>query len=296
MANILIVGAAGFVGRHLTAAIAREPGHHVIGLGRGRPPTDLPHGTHWIEHDLTAHDLPANMPDRIDAVVHLAQSRRFRERETLPVEVLDINVRSVILLLSWAQTVGAKSFIYASTGGLCGTSNIPISEDAPYAGEGQLGYYYASKYAAELSLRAFSDQMVTVILRPFFVYGQGQNRQMLLPRLVERIRRGDPIQLQGPDGIRINPIHVSDCARAFAKAISFEESHTINVAGPDVVTLREICETIGRCVGRAPVFEIDQNARPGHIVADISRMTGLLEHPLVSIEAGLTDLCRSMAS
>jgi UDP-glucose 4-epimerase len=291
MANILIVGAAGFIGRNLARSMAAH--HTVTGVGRSNRPPEFPTHAAWIEHDLNRPDLPADMPSMVDVVVHLAQSRKFRDFPNGSSDVLAVNVRSTFELALWAQKAGAKKFIFASTGGLCGTSDRPLTEADPYVGGGSLGLYFATKYSSELLLDALRPIIPQIVLRPFFVYGSGQDNTMLISRLIEAVRNGSPIQLQGQDGIRINPIHMEDCVRAIEKATTVSGSHLLNIAGPDVVSLRDIGEIIGRCIGRPPVFEVDERASPGHVVGDIKRMTDVLGPPSVRFADGITAICRA---
>jgi UDP-glucose 4-epimerase len=289
MAKVLIVGAAGFIGRHLTRSI--EGQHAVTGLGRGGRPATFPVNASWIEHDLNDSALPRTMPKEIDIVVHLAQSRKFRDFPNEASDVLAVNVRSTFELALWAQKAGARKFIFTSTGGLCGTSNHPITETDPYVGGGRLGLYFATKYSSELLLEALRPIISQVVLRPFFVYGVGQDPTMLISRLIQTVRNGEPIQLQGQDGIKINPVHVLDCVQAIERAVTVSGSHLLNVAGPDVVSLREVGEIIGRCVGRQPNFIIDPLTPPGHVVGDIDRMRDVLGAPGIKFAEGMTALC-----
>ena len=112
---------------------------------------------------------------------------------------------------------------------------------------------------------------------------------MLLPRLVDNIRAGVPITLQGQDGIRINPIHVSDAALALESCLQLTGSHTFNIAGNEILTMREIAETIGRAVGREPVFQSD-SVEPRHLIANIDAMKVALTVPKVRLAQGIGEL------
>jgi nucleoside-diphosphate-sugar epimerase len=58
---------------------------------------------------------------------------------------------------------------------------------------------------SEIIAENYAPYMNIVILRFFFVYGPRQNTTMLIPRLIRSIKEGNPIILQGSNGIRINP-------------------------------------------------------------------------------------------
>ena len=97
--------------------------------------------------------------------------------------------------------------------------------------------------------------MDVIILRLFFVYGKMQRPIMLIPRLVANVKNSTSINLKGNNGILLNPIHVSDAVTSFLAALALKGSYKINVAGPEVVSLKQICEMIGEKAGVKPIFE-----------------------------------------
>ncbi|HEY6512504.1 MAG TPA: NAD(P)-dependent oxidoreductase [Burkholderiaceae bacterium] len=281
--KILVSGAAGFVGSHLVQQMRAE--HEVYAVARA--PLDLP-GVHWISHDLTRPLDEAALPAHVDVVVHLAQSRRYREFPEQAADVFGVNVGSTLALLDYARRVGAVRFIYASTGGIYGAGDRAFRESDPPAQN--LGFYPASKQAGELLVNSYRAFFQTTLCRFFFVYGRRQNESMLMPRLVQSVRNADPITLQGEDGIRINPIHVADAVDAVARCLSLDEHEVFNIGGGEVLTLRAIADKIGRIVGRDPVFaRLDRP--PTNLVGDISKMKALLGAPRVDLEEGLRQLC-----
>ena len=132
--------------------------------------------------------------------------------------------------------------------------------------------------------------MTVVLLRYFFICGPGQKRDMLVPRLVDSVRNGRPVTLQGEDGLRINPVHASDAARATAAALRLETGATVNVAGPETLSIRAMCNTIGQLVSREPAFEIKPDEKPAHLIADTGRMSALLGAPRRCFESGVAEL------
>jgi nucleoside-diphosphate-sugar epimerase len=221
--------------------------------------------------------------------VHLAQARRHREFPDQAADVFSVNVASTLALLDLARRAGAVRFIYASTGGVYGGDDRPFRESDPPCQN--LGFYPASKLAGELLVNSYRAYFKTTLCRFFFVYGRGQNESMLMPRLVRSVRSGDPITLQGDDGIRINPIHVTDAVNALARCLTLGGGHeVINIAGGEVLTLRAIADEIGCIVGRVPVFSRVEQP-PTHLVADISKMKQSLGAPRVDLAEGLRQLC-----
>lgn len=278
---IVITGATGLIGRGLAAALAGANEVHCVAR-RPRHSKDVV----WHRHDLTQPGEPNGLPAHADAVVYLAQSEFFRDFPERSGEIFQVNTVSLLKLLDYARKAGCRKFVFGSSGGVYGTSEQPMAETTPVAANGDLGFYLVSKLCSEMLVQAYDHLLETVILRYFFVYGEGQRRSMLVPRLVDRVRSGEPIALQGADGIRINPTHVADAVAATARAVQIAGSHLINVAGPETLSMREVGVLIGNAVRREPRFSISDEA-PGHLVAEIGRMRELLGPPQVGFAEGL---------
>jgi nucleoside-diphosphate-sugar epimerase len=243
---------------------------------------------------LAAEQWTIGLPERIDAVVHLAQSPHFREFPDHAADIYGVATAATMRLLDWARRAGARHFVLASTGGLYGSSDRPVREtDALPDMRTQLGFYFAAKRASELLAMQYAGIFAVVVLRCFFVYGPGQAPAMLIPRLIASVREGRAVQLQGEAGIRINPIHVSDAVNAIERALQLGESRTFNIAGPEPVTLRTMTTMIGDLVGREPVYAVDLTMPTNNLVADIARMSGALGAPVVGMQSGLAELCRT---
>jgi nucleoside-diphosphate-sugar epimerase len=278
--RVLVTGANGFVGRRLLEM--NEGGRQIVALARARG-LDFP-AVDWVDHDLTAPLAAARLPEHVDAVVHLAQSRRYREFPEGAPDVFAVNTRSTFELLEYARRAGARSFVYASTGGVYAPRGRPLVETDPVEPS---SFYFGSKYAGELLVRSYGEFFSTVILRPFAVYGPGQER-MLVPTLVERVTSGDVVTVQGDPGLRINPIYVDDAVRAVESALGFSGSGVFNVAGDEAVTVTELVELIGDVAGvRAVVEHVDGES--GELVGDNARMRETLGVvPRVSLREGLS--------
>ena len=161
---------------------------------------------------------------------------------------------------------------------------------------GELGFYIGTRICSELLSECYSSYMNVICLRVFFAYGPGQQSHMLIPRLVESIRSGRAVTLLGETGLRMNPIYVDDAALAVRKAMTLQGSHKINVAGPAVLSLREIADEIGRVVGRAPQFEVQPAGAPRDLVADTARMRSLLCEPRTSFSEGVAATIASVGA
>lgn len=291
MARILLTGATGFLGSRLVARLAAD--HELWALVR-RKPAEADTRCRWLVQDLAVESWDVALPDRIDAVIHLAQSPNYRNFPAAAAEIYAVGAATTMRLADWAARSGASRFIVASTGGLYGSSDEPVREDHPLVEDrGPLGFYFATKRASELIAAQYATQMRTFILRFFFIYGSGQPKQMLMPRLADSVREGRPINLQGKDGILINPIHVDDAARALGQCLHLEQGNTINIAGPEAVSLRYIAESMASELGGEPKFAVDASTKPRHLVADIARMRAVLGPPVIGVAEGIRELCGS---
>ena len=270
--RILITGAGGFLGKRLTRQLASK-GHEVTAILRRDPPAEdssyfRAPGINVLKVDLARLDC-RSLPDGMDAIYSIAQSSHFRDFPAKADDIFAVNVSANMKLLQWAMDNKIRKFVFASSGGIYGgrqggllRESDPLSVDSP------LGFYLGTKLCAEVILqncRQFFESMV--ILRPFFIYGPGQRKDMLIARMVESVRNGQPIYLQGPDGLRLNPVYVEDAAAAFARALDLGGWHIINVAGPAAVTLRGIGEKIGASLGRKAVFEVKEGTPMDYVAA-----------------------------
>jgi UDP-glucose 4-epimerase len=288
MKRILLTGANGLLGRSLCRSLSQQ-GQHVYALTRVIPSDPLP-GITYCPVDLSANWCDDALPNSVDAVVHLAQSAKFRDFPESATDIFRVNIESAARLLDYAKRVSAHQFIYASSGGVYGNGATAFHENSPIVSPGQLGYYLGSKMCGEILVQSYAAVMQVVVLRPFFIYGSGQNRSMLIPRLMDNIVAGRPISLSGERGIRINPIHVEDAACSIAAALSINGSATFNIAGPNVMSIHEICEGMGRYVGRTPVFH-HQGGTSNDLIADITAMRAKLHMPKLRLLENLGDVC-----
>lgn len=289
MRPFVVTGAGGLTGSRLIENMGED--FAVVGVSRSRPP-GLPADSHVPLDFSGAWDTDA-LPERADAVVHLAQSEHFRDFPERAEDVFRVNTESTVRLLDYARRAGARTFVLASSGGVYGSGDGEFSEEAALPLDENLGFYLGTKLCSEVLARSYAPFMDVIVLRFFFVYGPGQRQTMLIPRLVRSVAEGNPITLQGKDGIKINPTYVDDAADAVKRALDISGSHQINIGGPEALSLREIGEAIGRAVGREPVFETREDATPRHLVGDVSRMSELLGAPKVRFEEGVRRYLKS---
>lgn len=282
--HVLVTGASGLTGRALCAALA--PRFIVHAASRtGVIPEPRPEVcTHVL--DLADPWFETLLPSRVDHVVHLAQSRRYREFHEGARDMFEVNVASTARLLEWARVAGARHVTLASSGSVYAESATVLRESDPLVLEHVNGFYAASKLAAEILSAPYAGEFDVTLLRPFFIYGKGQDQNMLLPRLLASVRDKVPVRLSGHNGFRFTPTHVSDVVRAVEASFELTGAHVINVGGPEVLTLRTVCAAIGRRLGEEPVFHVVEEA-PNDLVPDLTRMHHLLASPKMRFDEGL---------
>jgi UDP-glucose 4-epimerase len=242
-----------------------EAGHEVTALGRD---VDL-------SVPLERHGLPA-----VDSVVHLAQANVPFPEGALALH--RVNTVSTAELLEHARTAGAQSFVYASSGSIYGFGDGAVREDDPRRAT---DFYAVTKRNGEALVEAYAPYLSTVIVRPFTPYGPGQ-RGRLVPGLVARVRDGVAVTLNEGGRPRLTPIYVDDALRVLAAAVGLEGHHAVNLAGDDVTDIRALAETIGKAIGREPVFE-QGPGRSGDLIGDNGRLHELFPGPLVPLAEGL---------
>lgn len=282
--TVLITGANGLIGASLLRNLTEDNNYQVYCLGRNGDSNET---VRFIKADLSKDWDEAILPERIDIIIHLAQSDKFREFPSFDLDVFNVNTYTTMKLLSYAQKAGVQKFIYASSGGVYGSSNQNLEESVRLVSNPDLGFYLTTKFCSEMIAENYMSFFDVNILRFFFVYGPEQKKDMLIPRLIRSIKNEMPITLQGESGLSLNPIFVEDAANAVISVMKRAGSGIINIAGDEVVTLKELCECIAKIVGKEPVFNIQSEKSAAHLIADITKIKDLVGSYTVSLSEGL---------
>jgi nucleoside-diphosphate-sugar epimerase len=284
--KILVTGATGFVASHLVTALAA--GGEVVALGHDESRIPTGDGIEPLVVDLR--DAADALLPKVDAIVHLAQSNAAFPEGALDLQA--VNTAATVALLDHARRCGATRFVFASSASVYGFGGQPWSEeDIPAASD----FYSATKLAAERFVGAYRHLFGTTILRLVAPYGPGQRNRMI-PRLIDSVREGRPITLNVGAKPRMNPVYVDDVVRVIEAALSSEAHQIVNVAGDEVASIRELCESIGRAIDVDPLFEQGEGAA-GDIVCKNECMRDAFGlHDLVSLDDGLARTAGSAAT
>jgi len=286
--KVAIIGAAGFVGRHLHTHFESH-GHECAATDVAVPP---PLAARVRIHDI-ARQAP-ELPEGLDAVVYLAQFPGYRSFPEKGGDLFAVNVAGAVRAADAARAAGARAFIYASTGTVYQPSFAPMAEGDPVRRDQP---YALSKVHAEEALALFESPR-TCCIRLFGVFGEEQ-QAMLVPAIAGRIARGDPVTLErnprdksDDEGLRIALTHVADVCtitRQLAERMVADKPTppVLNVANPEAVSIRALATGIGQRLGRDPVFETAANARASDYIADTSRLASTIPHRFLSLADAL---------
>jgi len=236
----------------LASELIKKPKIQVTCMSRSRREQCI--GNNAIEADVIADGWTAQLPKHADCLVHLAQSRRYREFPDGAEDMLRVNTLSTLQLMDWARNAGVMRVLLASTGTVYRSQNYKVAEDAPCDPSTM---YSISKYSAEMIARVYQSYFQIVIMRLFTVYGPGQ-RGMIVPNLVDNIMMGRSITLARGVGAVLTPIYIDDCLDMMSALIfgDVERSCEIyNLAGNEVLTMHRMVEVISELLGICPKIQ-----------------------------------------
>jgi len=285
--RLVVVGAGGYIGRHLSSAAARH-GIATVELSSGRPGGIDP-ATGGLPRSFTL-DAPA------DAVVYLSQWPTYNDGGATLGQLWSVNVASALAVAAAAREVGARRFVYASTGNVYAPSFSALGETSPVR---RNNAYALSKVHAEEALALMRPNLETVSARLFTVYGPGQSGR-LVPNLIRSVLQGDAVTLQGrpermdDDGLRLSVGYVDDVCECLLRLATIPDpGPVINVAGAQVLSVREIAGLIGSALGKAvKIKQLDQ-PRAFDLVADVSRLHRHCEPLPTQFDHGIETTCRA---
>jgi UDP-glucose 4-epimerase len=285
MAKLLVTGATGFIGRRLVRLLQKR--HEMFSLVKGIPSKDDFPGVQWIVQDLTLPLEYSRLPQHVDAIFHLAQSRLYKQFPEGAKDIFDININSTFELLEYARKTGVECFVFASSGGMYGYSYEKFVETDPV---NPLNFYLSSKHTAEVLIANYRQFFKTVVFRFFFVYGPGQ-KGMLIPTLITKVEKGESIIIEGIPGVKINPIYVDDAIRVFEPALCLPTSDLFNVAGDENVTITDLVNLIEKVLGKKAIVSHTDSGPQGDLIGDNTRMKKVLGvYPRTSLLEGLDRL------
>jgi len=269
-ARVLVLGAAGFIGRELAERLATQ-GVEVIAATR-RPARYEHDGIRNAVSPFEDAGQFAPLLDDCTAVIHAASASTPGSSAAQP--QLDGNLRTTLALVEALQDSPRSRLMFLSSGGtLYGDRDSPANETDPLRPR---SYHGAGKAAAEHFIHAWAAQYggTAVVLRPSNVYGPGQRPRAgfaIIPTALACARTRTPLTLWG-DGLAVRDyLYIDDFVALCIAALDTPMgagSHVFNASSQEGVALNALIDEIDN-VTRRPV---ERRYRPVRTV-DIGRIT-----------------------
>src|SRR5687767_9234275 len=299
MSRIVITGAAGFIGSHLSEALL-DRGHSVVGIDNLLT-GDTANVAHLANRDfvLIKHDVTnyINVDGPVDAVLHWASPASPIDYLELPIPTLKVGALGTHKALGLAKAKHAR-FVIASTSEVYGDP-LEHPQKETYWGNvnpiGPRGVYDEAKRFAEAMTTAYHRYhgLDAKIVRIFNTYGPRMrlNDGRAVPAFMSQALRGEDVTIFGTGQQTRSFCYVSDLVDGVIRLMESEINDPVNIGNPHEMTIEEIARAIIRLTGSKsrlvyrPLPEDDPKVRQ----PDITRARTLLGwEPKVSLEEGLT--------
>ncbi|PLT27809.1 NAD-dependent dehydratase [Peribacillus deserti] len=302
--KILITGAAGFLGSHLTKELIRE-GHYIIGIdnlssGRASNIKDIPQERFiFIEADVCSGEI-ISLPELsgVKEIYHLASPASPKFYQNLPLETLEVNITGTKNMLELARKTGAK-MVYTSTSEAYGDPLIHPQEES-YRGNvntwGPRACYDEAKRAGEVLCYIYYTkyQVPVKVARIFNTYSAGlaNDDGRVISNFVTQALKGDDITVYGDGSQTRSFCYVSDTVKGLILLMEKETANgeIINIGNPDeypIIHVAKLVKTLSRSTSKItfhPLPEDDPKLRRPNI-AKAQRILGWT--PSITLEKGL---------
>lgn len=272
--RVLVTGADGFIGSHLTEELVRR-GHNV----RAFVLYNSFNSWGWLDEspkDIRAHlDVFAGDirdPNGVrqamkgcDIVLHLAALIAIPYSYHSPDTYVDTNVKGTLNVVQAARELGVEKVVHTSTSEVYGTARfVPITEEHPLQGQSP---YSASKIGADQIAMSFYTSFTTpvAIIRPFNTYGPRQSARAVIPTIITQIANG-------AKQIKLGALHptrdfnyVRDTVRGFIAVAESAKSvgEVINIGSNFEVSIGDTVSLIAEQMGGGvDIVSDDARMRP----------------------------------
>lgn len=272
--NVLITGADGFIGSHLTEALVRA-GHNV----RAFVLYNSFGSWGWLDHcaadvkgkfEVFAGDVrdPHGVKQAMqgcDAVLHLAALIAIPYSYHSPDTYVDTNIKGTLNVLQAARELGVAKVVHTSTSEVYGTARfVPITEEHPLQGQSP---YSATKIAADQLAFSFyaSFGVPVTTIRPFNTYGPRQSARAVIPTIITQIANGKrEIKLGAVTPTR-DFNYVADTVAGFMAALTSTRGagEVINLGSNFEISIGDTAQAIAEAMGvEIAIITDEQRLRP----------------------------------
>ena len=272
--RVLVTGADGFIGSHLTEALVRS-GYEV----RAFVYYNSFNSWGWLDHcaddvkdkfEVFAGDIrdPHGVKKAMtgcDAVLHLAALIAIPFSYHSPDSYVDTNIKGTLNVLQAARELNVSRVIHTSTSEVYGTAQyVPIDEKHPLQGQSP---YSATKIGADQLAFSFysSFNLPVVTLRPFNTYGPRQSARAVIPTIITQIANGkNQIKLGSVTPTR-DFNFISDTVNGFLSALKSKSGvgEVINLGSNFEISIQDIASLIGEIMNQEiKLIDSDERIRP----------------------------------
>lgn len=302
--KVLVTGAGGFIGSHLTDMLARRGADvraYVRYGSRGSfgwledLDKEVYRSLELVQGDLRDADSVMRAVKGSEVIFHLGAMIAIPYSYVNPAEAAQVNVNGTLNVLNAARLFGIEKMVHTSTSETYGTAQyVPIDEKHPLQGQSP---YSASKIGADKLAEAFfrSFDLPVAIIRPFNTFGPRQSARAVIPTVIVQALTGTKTRLGSLTPTR-DFTFVEDTARGMICAAEAPEvvGTVTNLGNMKEIAIGDLVTLIARLVGKP--LEIEQQnsrVRPEkseveRLLADNSRAREVLKWtPQVSLEDGL---------
>ena len=258
--KILVTGADGFIGSHLTEELVRR-GYEVRAFVLYNSFGSLG----WLDHcaaDIKGYfetfsgDIrdPHGVKEAMkgcDVVLNLAALIAIPYSYHSPDTYVDTNIKGTLNILQAARELSVKKVIQTSTSEVYGTARfVPITEDHPLQGQSP---YAATKIAADQLAYSFyaSFGLPVVILRPFNTYGPRQSARAVIPTIITQIASGKHQIKLGSISPTRDFNYVQDTVAGFIAALNSQQGlgEVVNIGSNFEISIGDTAKIIAATMG-----------------------------------------------
>jgi nucleoside-diphosphate-sugar epimerase len=307
MKHILVTGAAGFIGSHLSEALLAG-GYQVTGIDNFDPFYNrtikeqnleiLRQDKHFdfIEGDIADASCFDRLTSHFDAVIHLAAKAGVRPSIADPAGYIRTNITGTQNILNWMRSNDIKKFVFASSSSVYGNNKkIPFAESDSV--DNPISPYAFTKKSGELMNFSFHHlyKIDIVNLRFFTVYGPRQRPDLAIHKFIDLIDKDQAIPVFGKGDTYRDYTYIKDIVTGIIGSLDYVNGHEhvyeiFNIGNNQPVSLMELITTLYRLMGKEPRLEY-LPMQPGDVdrtYASIDKAQQLLGYsPSTSIEDGL---------
>lgn len=272
--KIIVTGADGFIGSHLTEELVRR-GYDVRAFVLYNSFNSwgwLDHSSKEVKDNLEVFTGDIRDPHGVktamkgcDVVLHLAALIAIPYSYHSPDTYVDTNIKGTLNIVQAARELGIQKVIHTSTSEVYGTAQfVPITEEHPLQGQSP---YSASKIGADQMALSFYTSFATpvAIIRPFNTYGPRQSARAVIPTIITQILRGQrKIKLGSVTPTR-DFNYVKDTVNGFIAITESANStgQVINIGSNYEISIGETVQLIAEVMGVEIEIETDgQRLRP----------------------------------